>query len=83
MNKSNKIIAQMAILMAMTHENEFGYDFSEPVEIQPRPPKGTKEYFFNQYGEFSTESMLKSEVVFKCRASNDKNAVRKFNKAMK
>jgi hypothetical protein len=82
MNKS-KVMEMAAFMMAMSHGNEFGYDFGKPVEIQPRPPKGTKEYFFNQYGDFSTESMLKSEVVFKCWASNDKNAVRKFNKAMR
>lgn len=79
MNK-NKIMTMVAMLMAMSHGNEFEHTTGEPVEIQPRPPIGTKEYFFNQYGDFSTESMLKSEVVFKCWASNDKNAIRKFNK---
>lgn len=43
-------------------------------------PKGCKEYFFNQDGDFSTERMLKSECVFKCVASNDKTAKKKFDK---
>jgi hypothetical protein len=48
-------------------------------KVEPIPPKGTKEYFFNIEGEFSTERMLKTECVFKCFATNDKNAIRKFN----
>lgn len=51
-----------------------------PRQIIPHVPKGTKEYFFNNDGEFSTKSMLKTECVFKCVASNDKNAKRKFVK---
>jgi hypothetical protein len=46
---------------------------------KPKPvPKGCKEYFFNQDGEFSTTKMLKSECVFKCVAINDKTAIEKF-----
>jgi len=54
----------------------------EPVIVstEKRPPAGTKEYFFNALGEFSTDKMLKSECVFKCVAINDKSAVKKFNK---
>jgi hypothetical protein len=48
-----------------------------------RPPSGTKEYFFNSIGEFSTTKMLKSECVFICYAINDKNAKRKFAKWQK
>jgi hypothetical protein len=47
---------------------------------EPQPPKGTKEYFFNSVGDFSTEKMLKTETVFKCYAINDKNAIRKFKR---
>jgi hypothetical protein len=50
------------------------------LPIEPKPPKGTKEYFFNSVGEFSTESMLKAETVFKCCAINDKNAIKKFKR---
>ena len=41
-------------------------------------PKGRKKYHFNSEGEFRTDKMLRTEVVFKCIASNDKNAIRKF-----
>jgi hypothetical protein len=51
------------------------FDASKPESVVP---KGCKQYFFNDKGEFSTEKMLKSEVIFKCIASNDKNAVKKF-----
>lgn len=49
---------------------------------QKRPPKGCKEYFFNKEGEFFNgegRPILKSETVFYCHATNDKNAIRKFN----
>lgn len=46
----------------------------------PLPPTGTKQYFFNEQGEYSTEKMPKSECVFICHAINDKNAIRKFKK---
>lgn len=49
-----------------------------PSNVNPPLPNGTKEYFFNMYGEFSTESMLKTECVFKCVSINDKNAIKKF-----
>ena len=59
--------------------------WKENPELDPRitwteqkPQRGTKEYFFNKEGKFSTESMKKSETVFKCNAINDKNAIRKF-----
>lgn len=47
---------------------------------QPPLPKGCKEYFFNINGGFSTEKMLRSEVIFKCVASNEKTARKKFDK---
>lgn len=59
-------------------------DFMEQTKVldQHRPPSGTKEYFFNDQGEFATTGtrpMLRSETVFWCYAINDKNAKRKFN----
>jgi hypothetical protein len=45
----------------------------------PPVPKGCKIYFFNENGYHSTEQMRKTEIVFKCTASNDANAVRKYN----
>jgi len=70
---------------AMAANSEFAqYDEPErlpiPVKLPRKPPKGAKEYFFNERGEFSTERMLKTDVVFKCYAVNDKNAIRKFKK---
>lgn len=78
-SKQRAMLAMMS--MALMSEN-YGYDYSkkEPIEIQPKPPKGAKEYFFNERGEFSTEQMLKSETVFMCYAINDKNAIRKFER---
>lgn len=81
MNSKSKGAMLAMMSMALMAEN-YGYDYpkDEPIEIQPRPPKGAKEYFFNERGEFSTEQMLKSETVFICYAINDKNAIRKFER---
>ncbi len=51
----------------------------KPVSYQVLQ-KGCKEYFFNNEGEFSTERMRRDECVFKCVASNDKVAQKKFSK---
>jgi hypothetical protein len=85
MSKMKNITAMYGVMAALSMENEgyvIGRDVfnEEPIDIQPKPPTGTKEYFFNSSGEFSTESMLKEDVVFKCCAINDKNAVRKFKR---
>ena len=70
-----------AVLADKYHQED---DYSKTLNIKKEKqtviPKGTKEYFFNNEGEFSTTSMLKSETIFTCIASNDKNAIRKFNK---
>ena len=47
---------------------------------EPAAPNGTKTYFFDEHGNFSTEQMLREACVFKCFAVNDRNAIRKFNK---
>ena len=81
--KSNAL-AMLAMAAAMNEGN--GMMFTRSGEDDARvftpkelpPPKGTKEYFFNGVGEFSTEKMLKTETIFKCYAINDKNAIRKF-----
>lgn len=64
-------------------KEELEVDPREPIYRQPKPPKGAKDYFFNEKGEFSTERMLKTECVFKCFARDDKNAKRKFNNWLK
>lgn len=56
-----------------------------PKIIIPPVPKGCKEYFFNNIGEFSngtleSHKILRDECVFTCIASNDKTAKKKFDK---
>lgn len=83
-----KSMAKMLPLYALASMGAITPELGEdprkrPVIHEPKrriPPKGTKEYFFNIHGDFSTERMLKSECVFTCIASNDKNAKRKFQK---
>lgn len=52
--------------------------------LQTKPAKGCKEYWFTQDGRFhngdnNNTRIRKDETVFYCHASNDKNAIRKFN----
>lgn len=87
MSSRSKKLAAMYGLMAFAaasgdmhvHDGTDNSDAAD-IDIQPKPPKGAKEYFFNSSGEFSTESMLKEDVEFKCYAINNKNAIRKFKK---
>ncbi len=51
-----------------------------PIPKEPPIPKGCKEYFFNKDGDFSNRHMRRDELVFKCVASNDKVAKKKFQK---
>ena len=76
-------VAAMVLLAGMTIDD--GLNFNEKLSIirgEKRKiiPNGCNEYFFNKKGKFSTVSMLKTETVFTCVASNDKNAYRKFYK---
>lgn len=77
--KANALI--MAAL-AMSGENFFATGSGDNATIylppEPKAPKGSKEYFFNAEGEFSTAHIPKGECVFQCFAINDKNAIRKF-----
>lgn len=50
-----------------------------PLFIGDKPPTGSKEYWFDAYGNYSSERMEKERIVFKCFAINDKNAKRKYN----
>lgn len=44
-------------------------------------PNGCKEYFFDDFGNFSTTEPKKSgEYIFKCIAMNRKIALRKYNR---
>jgi hypothetical protein len=80
--KSGKMLAMLAILGALSQVNA-GYESegknpTRPEDINGNPkqviPKGCKEYWFNENGDFSTERMRHDEIVFKCIASNDKTA---------
>jgi len=79
----------MGAMMLPENEREALMNF-DPKEkpilyLPPREyqPTGTKAYFFNSSGEFSTTKMLRTECIFKCYAINDKNAKRKFAKWQK
>ena len=83
--KSNAL-AMLAMAAAMSDGSSMMFTGSGEddarvfIPKEPMPPKGTKEYFFNSVGNFSTEQLLKTETVFKCYAINDKNALRKFKR---
>jgi len=86
MKRGTKDIIMASLLLGMAGMGSAENSNSlKPKDINVTPkeppiPKGCKEYFFDIDGNFSTERMLKSECVFKCVASNDNNAKRKFEK---
>lgn len=79
-------LAMAAMMSATARYDDPMYDIHNTqrptihLQKDPPPPKGTKEYWFNEDGEFSTSHMRKDEVVFKCVAINDKNATKKYEK---
>jgi hypothetical protein len=83
--KSNALI-MMAMAAAMSEGSSMIFTGSGEddarifIPKEPMPPNGTKEYFFNSFGGFSIEQMLRTETVFKCYAINNKNAIRKFKR---
>tara|TARA_R110000868_G_scaffold141488_1_gene358057 strand:+ start:695 stop:964 length:270 start_codon:yes stop_codon:yes gene_type:complete len=84
MKKIEKMLMMTGIASMMSMDQSTSFNrrdnevkFSIPKE--PKPPKGSKTYFFDSIGLFSTEQMRRDECVFKCFALNDKNAKRKFN----
>ena len=87
MNKLQSLLALTTALGGMLPEDqifmhEHGYSKEAEHIVLDKPdkyvPKGAKQYFFNDDGEFSTDHMRKTECVFDCVASNDRNAMRKF-----
>jgi hypothetical protein len=79
--KKSSIISSlwaMGMAMAVLDTPTYKKEEREKPTIYPKNPAGTKEYFFNDSGEFSTKQMRKDETVFKCFAINDKNAIKKF-----
>ena len=54
------------------------------IPIQTKPANGCKEYWFTDDGRYHNgnnnhERITKAETVYYCHASNDRNAIRKFN----
>lgn len=41
---------------------------------------GYKNYQFTKDGEFDTKNILNKEIVFRCNAKSDREAIQKFNK---
>lgn len=88
MRNSKSMLGIMA-MMAMMSEPNFGKN-STPREYSTKKekpkkqiiPKGCKQYHFRKSGIFeTTENMWDDiEYIFSCYASNDKNAIKKFNK---
>ena len=86
-NKLASLLAMSAALSSLPqedqvfmHENGYSEEAAHIVLDKPDKyvPKGAKQYFFNNDGEFSTISMRKTECVFDCVATNDRNALRKW-----
>ena len=83
MSKMKGYLGMAMMMAAMAGGPSIRSTFHETDVLHPEPlfkviPKGCKEYFFNDKGEYSTDHMLKTECVFKCYALNDKSAIRKF-----
>lgn len=78
--KSTLGMLAMFAAMASSFEQPTVRRRREPIHIEPKEksiPKGCKEYKFDRDGCFS-DDVYDREVVFKCIARDDKNAIRKF-----
>lgn len=81
MKKSSLRTLQMIAAFSMVSQPFDQIPTTINIRSKEKPvPKGAKRYLFNTNGEFSTETMLKSEVVFKCIAISDERAIKKYNK---
>lgn len=74
-----ELMAAMALAETINVPNKPPLPKQIAPAVPPIVPAGCKEYFFDQDGNFSTEQMKISILAFKCVASNDENAIRKFN----
>ena len=70
------------LLYPIIGQNHTIYANTKPSNLNSQlpQPKGTKQYFFDINGNFSTTQMLKSELYFTCYSINNTNAIRKFKK---
>jgi len=89
MNAKSKIFAMtmmgaMMSSMAQTSKREY-HDKEHEANKEPKKPiipKGCKEYHFTRSGRFDTTEDMWNDIsyVFTCVASNEKNAIKKFEK---
>lgn len=89
-NMKSKMLGIAALALLSEGMNQPPSINTENVSGKPldqRPPKGCKEYMFNEFGDYydgdNRHPFRKEDVVFKCFATNSKNAVRKFNNRIK
>lgn len=77
-------ISNILLAAAIMETNLSGAKYTEPNYTEPKRepiiPKGCKEYYFDRYGWYRTNEDEITDVVFKCIASNNKVAMRKFVK---
>ena len=87
MSKLSRIAMMYGLASVLS--NDYAQDLKKYTSCQkevtePQPQKGQKYYCFRNDGTFVQYErdgpMLREEVVFKCYAINDKNAIKKFKK---
>lgn len=76
--------AMMLGAFAQTSQKEY-YEEEKHFNKEPKKPiipKGCKEYHFTRSGRFDTTENMWNDIhyVFSCYASNEKNAIKKFEK---
>lgn len=80
--KKSKIHMMAAIASIMSEGNNMFHINDEPKPKPTRKPKqdklkpGQKWYYF--FNEFNYSTKLREGYIFKCKAMNEKNAIRKF-----
>lgn len=86
--KSNKakILATAIMFGAFAQSSQRKYyEVEKEINKEPKKPiipKGCKEYHFTRNGRFDTTENMWNDIsyIFTCVASNDKNAIKKFEK---
>lgn len=77
------LLAMAAMMSSTARYDDPMFDIHDPtlyIPKEPPVPKGVKTYWFDEQGNFSSVQMRKDEVVFKCVAINDKNAIKKYKR---
>ena len=78
------MMGAMLSSMTQTSKREY-YEKEQERNKEPKKPiipKGCKEYHFTRSGRFDTTENMWNDIdyIFTCVASNDKNAIKKFEK---